>query len=95
MPVELPSALGDLDSDGEDSEIPYMSFVDGTLKSLRHAQESSNVAVCDSNDLTVYAEHSTVAVRDAAGYGCKTHFQDLEQRLGETAPMKAVLGYPE
>eukprot|EP00945_MAST-04E_sp_MAST-4E-sp1_P008209 g8209.t1 len=92
-PVELPSAMGEQGSDGEDSEIPYMSLVDGTLKSLRHTQESSNVAVCDSSDLTVYAEHSTIAVQDAAGYmAAKRTFKGLEQRLGETAPMKAVHG---
>jgi diphthamide biosynthesis protein 2 len=91
VPVNLPAE--EHGGGGSDDELPYMSLVDGTLKSLRHKKEESLVSGVSSKDLMLYAEHSSLVVQDAAGYmATQRTFKGLEQRLGETAPMVAVPG---
>jgi len=91
VPVNLPTEGHG--GGGSDDELPYMSLVDGTLKSLRHKKEECSVSDASSKDLMLYAEHSSLVVQDAAGYmATQRTFKGLEQRLGETAPMVAVPG---
>jgi diphthamide biosynthesis protein 2 len=85
--MELPP---DEEKDG-DTDVPYMSLIDGKMKLLRHNAKSDETST--SNELVTYAEHSTLAVHTASEYmNTKRTFKGLEQKLGETKPMKAVQG---
>ena len=88
--IDLPS----LDTnDDDDVSLPYMSLIDGKMKSLRHTENDNETTISNSNEIVNYAEHSTVAVHTASEYmNTKRTFKGLEQRLGETKPMKAVQG---
>ena len=75
-----------------DEELPYMSLVDGKMKMLRHT-DGDNEATNMHTEVVNYAEHASMTVRDASEYmNSKRTFKGLEQKLGETQPMKAVQG---